>query len=51
MKITKSEEMQKQIANGGFEPAGKSPEETEAMIRKEFGEWGNIIRTKGIKIE
>jgi tripartite-type tricarboxylate transporter receptor subunit TctC len=51
LRITKSPEMVKKMAEVGFEPSGTSPAETAAIIRRESSEWGKLIRSRGIKAD
>lgn len=51
LRITKSPEMVKKMAEVGFEPSGTSPAETAAIIRRESADWGKLIRSRGIKAD
>jgi tripartite-type tricarboxylate transporter receptor subunit TctC len=35
----------------GGEPAGGSPEETAAFLKREYEQWGRVIREAGIKAD
>lgn len=50
-RITRSPEMVKRMADVGFEPSATSPAETAAIVRRESGEWGALIRSRGIKAD
>ena len=50
-RITRTPEMQKKMADVGFEPSYTSPPDTVAIIRRESGEWGKLIRSRGIKAD
>lgn len=50
-RITRGPEMQKRMADVGFEPSFTSPAETVAIIRRESAEWGKLIRSRGIKAD
>lgn len=50
-RITRSPEMVKRMSDVGFEPSAASPAETAAIIRRESGEWGALIRSRGIKAD
>jgi len=39
------------LAGLGGEPASGSPEDTAAFLRREFDQWGKVIREAGIKPE
>lgn len=51
IRLTKTPEMVKKMAEVGFEPSGTSPTETTAIIRRESAEWGKLIRSRGIKAD
>jgi tripartite-type tricarboxylate transporter receptor subunit TctC len=51
VRLTKTPEIVKKMADVGFEPSGTSPSETAAIIRRESAEWGKLMRTRGIKAD
>lgn len=51
IRITRTPEIVKRMADVGFEPSGTSPAETAVIIRRESAEWGKLIRTRGIKVD
>jgi tripartite-type tricarboxylate transporter receptor subunit TctC len=44
-------EIRERLAGLGGEPASGSPEDTSAFLRREFDQWGKVIREAGIKAE
>jgi tripartite-type tricarboxylate transporter receptor subunit TctC len=44
-------DMRERLAALGGEPMGGSPEDTAAFLRKEYEQWGKVIREAGIKAE
>ena len=51
VKIVKSPEMQKKIANQGARPVGGTPAEAAAFMRAESDKWGKVIKEVDIKGE
>jgi tripartite-type tricarboxylate transporter receptor subunit TctC len=49
--ILKSEEMKKQLAADGLEPAGGSPGRFAEILKKEAVRWSRVVQQAGIKIE
>jgi tripartite-type tricarboxylate transporter receptor subunit TctC len=49
--LPKSEEMRKQLAADGLEPAGGSPAQFAEIVRNEISRWNEVIRQAGIKLE
>ena len=49
--LPKSEEMRKQLAADGLEPAGGSPAQFAEILRNEISRWNEVIRQAGIKLE
>ena len=49
--VLKQPEMQKRLADLTYQTTGTTPEETDAMIRKESAAWKELIDTVGIKIQ
>lgn len=47
----KSDDVKKILASDGLEPAGGSPEELGAIIKKEIGRWGEVVRRAGVKAD
>lgn len=44
-------EVQDSFSNQGFEPAGSSPEEFAALIRRDGAKWANAVKASGAKID
>jgi tripartite-type tricarboxylate transporter receptor subunit TctC len=51
VKIVKSPEMQKKLADQGARPVGSTPEQTRAFMQAESDKWGKVIREANIKGE
>jgi len=49
--LPKSEEMRKQLAADGLEPAGGSPAQFAEILKNEMARWNQVIRQAGIKLE
>jgi tripartite-type tricarboxylate transporter receptor subunit TctC len=47
----KSDDVKKILASDGLEPAGGSPEELAAIIKKEIGRWGEVVKRAGVKAD
>ena len=47
----KSDDVKKILASDGLEPAGGSPEELGAIIKKEIGRWGEVVKRAGVKAD
>jgi len=47
----KSDDVKKILASDGLEPAGGTPEELGAIIKKEIGRWGEVVRRAGVKAD
>ncbi|MBX9826445.1 MAG: tripartite tricarboxylate transporter substrate binding protein [Xanthobacteraceae bacterium] len=51
VKIVKSPEMQKKLADQGARPVGSTPEQTRAFMQAESDKWGKVIKEANIKGE
>jgi len=51
VKIVKSPEMQKKLANQGARPVGSTPAETLAFMKAESDKWSKVITEANIKGE
>jgi tripartite-type tricarboxylate transporter receptor subunit TctC len=51
VRITKTPEMQKRIADFASTPMGSSPQEMKAAIQRESQQWGALIQTKKITLD
>lgn len=51
VRILKTPEMQKNLAEQGAEPVGSSPEQFGALIKSEYAKWADLIKRTGIKAE
>jgi tripartite-type tricarboxylate transporter receptor subunit TctC len=40
-----------QLAAGGLEPAGSTPQEFAIFIQREVAKWGKVIKQSGVKAE
>lgn len=49
VKIVKSPEMQKKLADQGARPVGSTPDQTRAFMQAESDKWGKVIREANIK--
>ena len=49
-KIVKAPDFAKRIASEGLEPAGGTPEEFLALIKREIAEWGEVVRQAGLTL-
>lgn len=47
----KSDDVKKILASDGLEPAGGSPEELGAIMKKEIGRWAEVVKRAGVKLE
>ena len=50
-RILKLKEMTERLAADGVSPAGGTPEQYLALIRRDIETWGRIVRKSGIKVE
>jgi tripartite-type tricarboxylate transporter receptor subunit TctC len=39
------------LKNEGAEVIGNTPEEAAAIVRKDLGKWGEVIKRAGIRVE
>ncbi|RRH86798.1 tripartite tricarboxylate transporter substrate binding protein [Variovorax beijingensis] len=51
VRITKTQEMQKRIADFASTPMGSSPQEMKAAIQRESQQWGALIKAKNITLD
>ena len=49
VKIVRAPEMRERLIADGADPAGTSPEEFGAYIKRELARWGKVVREAGIK--
>lgn len=49
--LIKSDEMKRQLAADGLEPAGGSPAQFAEILRNEAARWAKVVRQAGIKVE
>ena len=47
----KSDDVKKILASDGLEPAGGTPEELGAIMKKEIGRWSEVVKRAGVKVE
>ena len=47
----KSDDVKKILASDGLEPAGGTPEELGAIMKKEIGRWSEVVKRAGVKLE
>jgi tripartite-type tricarboxylate transporter receptor subunit TctC len=47
----KSDDVRKILASDGLEPAGGSPEELAAIMKKEIGRWAEVVKRAGVKVD
>jgi tripartite-type tricarboxylate transporter receptor subunit TctC len=51
VKAMNAPDIRERLAGLGGEPASGSPEDTAAFLRREFDQWGKVIREAGIRAE
>jgi tripartite-type tricarboxylate transporter receptor subunit TctC len=51
VRILKTPEMQKNLAEQGADPVGSTPEQFGALIKSEYAKWADLIKRTGIKAE
>ena len=51
MKAMHSPDLRERLEALGGEPASGSPEETAAFLKREYEQWGRVIREAGIKAD
>jgi tripartite-type tricarboxylate transporter receptor subunit TctC len=51
LKAMASPEIRERLAGLGGEPASGSPEDTAVFLKREYEQWGRVIREAGIKAE
>lgn len=51
VRITNSPQMRRRMAEADSTPTGTTPEAITQIIRKEFDEWGKLIKAKSIRID
>jgi tripartite-type tricarboxylate transporter receptor subunit TctC len=49
--VVKGEDMKKNLAADGLEPAGGSPERFGEILRNEMARWAKVVQQAGIKVE
>jgi tripartite-type tricarboxylate transporter receptor subunit TctC len=47
----KSDDLKKILASDGLEPAGGTPEELAAIMKKEIARWADVVKRAGVKME
>jgi tripartite-type tricarboxylate transporter receptor subunit TctC len=48
-RIIRAPDMRERLVADGADPAGTSPEEFAAYIKRELARWGKVVREAGIK--
>jgi tripartite-type tricarboxylate transporter receptor subunit TctC len=51
VKVIAQQDVRRQLADQGYEPAGTSPEQFAAFIRTEIVKWSKVVKAAGIAIE
>ena len=51
MKAMRAPDLRERLTALGGEPASGSPEETAAFLRREYEQWGRVIREAGIRAD